>query len=173
MTSGLRTFNVLFLCLHNSARSILAEALLNRLGAGRFEAYSAGYAPTLMLSPYALDLLTQIHCNTARLAPKQMARVLGDNDPGFDFIFRLSPDRRGGIRHSQFKGNPVVIDWHLPDPADVTGAPAQVAAAYEDLFSVLAARLDAFANLPVSALESPHIAARLERMGGDAFRLAS
>jgi len=173
MTTGFRTFNVLFLCLHNSARSILAEALLNRLGAGRFEAYSAGYAPALMLSPHALNLLTRINVNTGRLTPKPMMAVLGERDPGFDFIFRLCPDRRGGHRPNQFKGKPVVIDWHLPDPADATGSPAQVAAAYADLFSVLAARLDAIANLSVAALESPHIAARLERMGDDGFRLAS
>ena len=173
MTTGFRTFSVLFLCLHNSARSILAEALLNRLGAGRFEAMSAGYAPAMMLSPHALNLLARINYNTGRLTPKPMASVLGDRDPGFDFIFRLSPDRRTGHRPAQFKGNPVIIDWHLPDPADATGSPDQIIAAYADLFNVLAARLDALANLPVSALESPHIAARLERMGGEPLRLAS
>lgn len=173
MSNGFRTFSVLFLCLHNSARSILAEALLNRLGAGRFEAMSAGYAPAMMLSPHALGLLTRINYNTGRLMPKPMSSVLGERDPGFDFIFRLSPDLRGGPRPAQFKGKPVIIEWHLADPADTTGSPDRVAAAYADLFNVLAARLDALANLPVSALESPHIAARLERMGDEPLRLAS
>ena len=173
MTTGFRAFNVLFLCAHNSARSILAEALLNRLGAGRFEAFSAGFDPVPAISPYALALLHKINYNVTKLGTKPMTAVLGDNDPGFDFIIRLSPDRRGGNRPSQFKGQPVVVDWHVPDPCDVMGSSGTIAAAYADVFSVLAARLDALANLSVAALESPNIGLRLDRMGEEPLRLAS
>ena len=168
---------MLFLCAHNSARSILAEALLNRLGAGRFEAISAGFSPADEISPYAISLLEKINYRPDRLSPKSIASTLGDKDPGFDFIIRLSPDRRGGPRPTQFKGKPVIIDWYLPDPCDAVsrfgGSPAAITAAYADLFSFLAARLDTFANLSVEALESPHIQARLDRMGEEPLRLAS
>ncbi|ESQ76000.1 arsenate reductase ArsC [Asticcacaulis sp. AC402] len=172
-TSGLRTFNVLFLCTHNSARSILAEALLNRLGAGRFEAWSAGYNPVAAISPYALALLHKINYNASRLATKPITAIMGKHDPAFDFVIRLSPDRRGSSRTPQFKDNPVIVDWHLPDPCDVMGSSATIAAAYADVFDVLAGRIDVLANLSVAALESEGIGLRLERMGENHLRLAS
>ncbi len=173
MTAGFRTYNVLFLDMHNSARSILAEALLNRLGAGRFEAWSAGYDPSPSVNAHALNLLHRINYNTGRLAPKPITAVMDHNDPAFDFIIRLCPDRRGGVRPPQFSGHPVIVDWHLPDPNDATGVGGAVAAAFADLFSVLAGRLDALANLSEAALDSATIRARLERMGEDQLRLAS
>ncbi|MEI9904052.1 MAG: arsenate reductase ArsC [Asticcacaulis sp.] len=173
MTVSFRTYNVLFLCMHNSARSILAEALLNRLGAGRFEAWSAGYDPVPAISPYALALLAKINYNTGRLATKPITAVMGKHDPAFDFIIRLCPDRRGGQRAPQFRGDPVMIDWHMPDPCDVMGSSATIVAAYADVFSVLAGRIDALANLPEALLDSASIRGRLERMGEDQLRLAS
>ncbi len=173
MATAFRTFNVLFLCTHNSARSILAEALLNRLGAGRFEAWSAGYDPVPAISPYALALLHKINYKPERLATKPIAAVMGKHDPAFDFIIRLSPDRRGSPRAPQFKGHPILVDWHLPDPCDVMGSSATIAAAYADVFSVLASRIDILANLSVACLESGMIGGRLERMGEEPLRLAS
>jgi len=171
MTTGLRTFKVLFLCADNSARSILAEALLNRLGAGRFQAFSAGYSVAEAVDPYAAALLDKINYNPDRVHAKQMMAVMGDNDPGFDFIFRLSPDRRGSGRLPQFTGAPVIADWHMPDPADVSAV--AMAAAYADVFNHLAARIDALANLPEDCLAGPQIQARLDRMGEDGPRLAA
>ncbi len=173
MTTGLRTFNVLFLCADNSVRSILAEALLNRLGAGRFQAYSAGYAVANAVSPHALALLEKINYNSDRVCAKQMVAVMDDADPGFDFIIRLSPDRRGSSRMPQFTGAPVVVDWHLPDPADISGAAGAVATACADIFNHLAARIDALANLSEACLTGPHIQARLDRMGEDGVKLAA
>ncbi len=170
--AGFRTYNVLFLDMHNAARSILAEALLNRLGAGRFEAWSAGYDPSPAIHPHALGLLHRINYNTGRLTTKPVSAVMGKHDPAFDFIIRLCPDRRGTPRAPQFRGDPVVIDWHLPDPDDATGM-AGSAAAFADLFSLLAGRIDALANLPAEALGAASIRARLERMGEDQLRLAS
>ena len=172
-TSGLRTFNVLFLCTHNSARSILAEALLNRLGAGRFEAWSAGYDPVPAISPYALALLHKINYNSTRLATKPITAVMGKYDPAFDFVIRLCPDRRGSSRNPQFKGSPILVDWYLPDPCDVMGSSATIAAAYADVFNILAGRIDVLANLSVANLQSDTIGARLDRMGEEHLRLAS
>jgi arsenate reductase len=170
MTTGLRTFNVLFLCADNSARSILAEALLNRLGAGRFQAFSAGYGVAEAVSPHALALLEKINYNPDRVCAKQMIAVMDAADPGFDFIIRLSPDRRGSARMPQFSGVPVIVDWHMPDPADVSGA---AATAYADIFNHLAARIDALANLSEACLTGPQIQGRLDRMGEDSVRLAA
>lgn len=170
MTTGLRTFNVLFLCADNSARSILAEALLNRLGAGRFQAYSAGYGVAGAVSPHALALLEKINYNSDRVHAKQMAAVMDDADPGFDFIIRLSPDRRGSARMPQFSGMPIIVDWHMPDPADISGAAATACA---DIFNLLAARIDVLANLSEACLTGPQIQARLDRMGEDSVRLAA
>lgn len=173
MTTGLRTFNVLFLCADNSARSILAEALLNRLGAGRFQAFSAGYSVAEAVSPHALALLDKINYNADRVCAKQMMAVMAENDPGFDFIIRLSPDRRGSGRLPQFTGAPVIVDWHMPDPADVIGSSGAIATAYADIFNHLAARIDTMANLTEACLTSPQIQARLDRMGEDGVRLAA
>ena len=173
MTTGLRTFNVLFLCADNSARSILAEALLNRLGAGRFLAFSAGYSVAETVDPHALALLDKINYNTDRVAAKQMMAVMGEKDPGFDFIIRLSPDRRGSGRMPQFSGAPVIADWHMPDLADVSGASGAIATACADIFNHLAARIDALANLSEACLTGPQIQARLDRMGEDGLRLAA
>ena len=171
MTTGLRTFTVLFLCADNSARSILAEALLNRLGAGRFQAFSAGYSVAEAVDPYALALLDKINYNADRICAKQMIEVMAEKDPGFDFIIRLSPDRRGSGRMPQFTGAPVIADWHLPDPSDVSGSSGTIATAY--VFNHLAARIDALANLSEDCLTGPHIQARLDRMGEDGVRLAA
>jgi arsenate reductase len=173
MTTGLRTFNVLFLCADNSVRSILAEALLNRLGAGRFQAFSAGYGVAEAVNPYALALLEKINYNPDRVCAKQMVAVMDGADPGFDFIIRLSPDRRGSARMPQFSGAPVVVDWHMPDPADVSGSSGTMATACADIFNHLAARIDTLANLSEACLTGPQIQGRLDRMGEDSVRLAA
>jgi len=172
MTTALRTFKVLFLCSDNSARSILAEALLNRLGAGRFEVASAGYAAAETVNPHAQSLLQKINYGTD-LHTKPMTEVMGEGDPGYDFIIRLSPDRRGSARMPQFRGVPVVTDWNMPDPADVLGASGAVATAFADIFNHLAARIDVLANLSADYLTGPHIQARLDRMGEESVRLAA
>ncbi len=173
MVMEFRTYKVLFLDMHNAARSILAEALMNRLGAGRFEAWSAGYDPAPAISPHATSLLQRINYNTGRLATKPIAAVMGKHDPAFDFIIRLCPDRRGTPRGPQFRGEPMIVDWHMPDPCDACGSASMVTAAFSDLFSVLAGRIDALANLPESVLCGAQVRHRLERMGEDGLRLAS
>ncbi len=171
MTTDFRTYNVLFVSQRNAARSILAEALLNRLGAGRFEAWSAGYRPAAAISPHALSLLGRIGYNTGRLSTKALTAVTGDQDPGFDFIIRLSPERRSAARQPVFKGKPTIIDWPLDDPRG--GGVAAAGSAHATLFSTLAGRIERFANLSDAALMGGDIHARLERMAWDNLKLAS
>jgi arsenate reductase len=173
MQSEFRLFNVLFVSQRNSARSILAEALLNRLGAGRFEAFSAGYDPAAHLSPYVMGLLHRINYHTGKLATKPLEVMSGRYAPHFDFIIRLAPGVPVSGQWPTFKGKPLTVDWFLPDPREQLHAPALIAHAYSDLFDCLAGRIDSLTNLAVSQLNDDAIGARLEKLGEGPVRLAS
>ncbi len=173
LNAPFKTFKVLFLGADNSARSILAEALLNRLGAGRFEAYSAGFKPVSAISPFAYALLNSIHYKVDTLYCKSYDTFIGENSPEFDFIFRMTSDIPSHGRWPDFKGDPMVVDWFLPDPGEVMGSSAMIAAAYADVFGRLANRIDVFCQLPLDSLSRMALNARLERMGEEPFRLAS
>lgn len=173
MQSEFRLFNVLFISQRNSARSILAEALLNRLGAGRFEAFSAGYDPVENLSPYVLGLLHRINYNTGRLATKPVEVMMGRYAPRLDFVIRLAPGMPSGGEWPAFKGAPLMVDWFLPDPREHLSAPALIANAYSDLFDCLIGRIHALSHLAVSQLSDDAIGVRLERLGEAPVRLAS
>jgi len=165
-------FRVLFLAERNSSRSILAEALLNRLGAGRFEAFSAGVTPAAAISPYAIALLHRINYNPRALEPKAIEAFAGEDAPPFDFIFRLS-HHMPSSRLSLFGGAPHIIDWFLPDPEDVIGSSAMIATAYADLFGALCSRIETLTQMSPDFLRSEAGAARLERMGETYIRLAA
>jgi arsenate reductase len=173
MQSEFRLFNVLFISQRNSARSILAEALLNRLGAGRFEAFSAGYDPSEHLSPYVLGLLHRINYNTGKLATKPVEVMCGRYAPKLDFVIRLAPGMPASGQWPALKGNPLVVDWFLPDPREHLSAPALIANAYSDLFDCLAGRVHSLAHLAASQLSDDAIGERLERLGEEPVRLAS
>ncbi len=173
MQSEFRLFNVLFVSQRNSARSILAEALLNRLGAGRFEAFSAGYDPAANLSPYVLGLLQRINYRTSQLATKPLEVMTSRYAPQFDFVIRLAPGVPSSGQWPAFKGRPLTVDWYLPDPREQLTTPAMIANAYSHLFDCLAGRIDSLTNLAVSQLNDDAIGARLERLGEGPVRLAS
>lgn len=171
---GFQSFKVLFLCEHNSARSIMAEALLNRLGTGRFEAYSAGIAPTASVSPYVMSVLQKINYTLSSLSPKPVETMTADDAPVFDFIFRLSHHLLTDGHWPDFKGDPMVIEWFLPDPSDLSDSKIRIAEAYADMFARLSSRLDTLACMSVDALNNAlNLRSRLERMGEETFRLAS
>jgi arsenate reductase len=171
---GFQSFKVLFLCEHNSARSIMAEALLNRLGAGRFEAYSAGIAPAPSVSPYVMSVLQKINYTLSKLSPKPVEAMLTDDAPVFDFVFRLSHHLPADGHWPDFKGAPMVIDWFLPDPSDLSDSKSVVAQAYGDMFARLSSRIDTLSQMSDEALKQfMPLRGRLERMGEEAFRLAS
>lgn len=165
--------NVLFVCRQNSARSILAEALLNRLGAGRFDACSAGYDPASAISPYVIGLLHRINYNTGLLATKPVEAMISKHVPAFDFIIRLAPGTPAGGHWPRFRNVPFLIDWFLPDPCETYEAKALVAVAYEEMFTLLAERIETLANIPGDELHDARIRGRLERLGETPLRLAS
>lgn len=173
MQSEFRLFNVLFVSQRNSARSILAEALLNRLGAGRFEAMSAGYDPAAHLSPYVLGLLHRINYNTGKLATKPVEVMTGRYAPHLDFVIRLAPGVPAAGQWPAFRGDPIMVDWILPDPREHLNAPALIATAYAELFDCLAGRIDSLARLTPGQLRDDAMATRLERLGEGPVRIAS
>ncbi|MFT4089909.1 MAG: arsenate reductase ArsC [Asticcacaulis sp.] len=159
-----RRFKVLFLSEQNASRSVLAEALLNRLGGGRFEAWSAGINPAETLSPYAADLLRKMRYDVKTLSCKTLSAFTGEQAPRLDFVFRLSAHICAEPL-PPFIGRPMVVDWPLADPDDTDGPPAEVAAAYASLFANLTNRIGIFVSLPTSSLESMAVRARLDLMG--------
>jgi arsenate reductase (thioredoxin) len=167
------SFNVLFICAHNSARSILAEALLNRLGAGRFHAVSAGIDPVPAISPYALALLHKINYHTGDLKTKGLAYVTGEHAPMYNLVIRLSPDLPPCGRLPEFEGHPVIVDWFMGNPCEVMGSTAVVATAYADVFNTLANRIDNLSRMSDITLYGHHLQPILERMGEPYLRLAS
>ncbi|MEM9963732.1 MAG: arsenate reductase ArsC [Asticcacaulis sp.] len=166
-----RQFKVLFLSEHNASRSVLAEALLNRLGVGRFEAWSAGVNPAETLSPYAVDLLKKMRYDVKTLTPKTLDMFTGEQAPRLDFVFRLS-STVSVTTLPPFIGKPMTVDWPLPDPDATEGPPAEIAAAYASLFANLTNRIGIFVSLPTSGLESMAVRARLDRMGDHDLDLA-
>ena len=143
-------YNVLFLCTGNSARSIMAEAILNKLGAGRFRAYSAGSHPRGSVHPVALVLLQSLGYNTRELRSKSW-RTLADA-PQFDFIFTVCDNAAAEVC-PVWPGHPVTAHWGVADPAEVTGTPAVVAHAFNDAYRMLHQRIATLTSLPLRTLD--------------------
>jgi len=162
-----RPFNVLFLCTGNSARSILAECILNRVGAGKFRAYSAGSTPAGRVNPHALDLLKKLNYATEGLRSKpwdEFSRATNPDAPDLDFVFTVCDNAAGEVCPI-WPSLPMTAHWGLPDPAAATGFPAEVALAFADAYRMLSNRITIFANLPVSALDRLSLQKRLDEIG--------
>ena len=163
-----RPFNVLFLCTGNSARSILAEAILNRLGEGRFKAFSAGSQPRGAVHQEARRLLEQLGYDTASLRSKSWGEFAKPGAPPLDFIFTVC-DNAAGEACPLWPGKPATSHWGIPDPAEATGSDAEIAVAFNDAYRMLYNRIAAFAALPIASLDSASLQTRLKdigRMGG-------
>lgn len=145
-------FNVLFLCTGNSARSILAEALLNQLGKGQFRAYSAGSRPTGTVHPLALEVLTHAGVETAGLRSKSWDEFAGTDAPQMDLVITVC-DNAAGEACPFWPGQPASAHWGYPDPAAVTGDDAAKRAAFEHTLRELAQRFELFLNLPAEKLD--------------------
>jgi protein-tyrosine-phosphatase len=156
--------NVLFLCTGNSARSIIAEAILNDLGRGRFRAFSAGSHPTGKVNPYALDLLTREGLPVAGLRSKAWDEFAHPAAPQIDFIFTVCDNAAGEVCPI-WPGRPLTAHWGIEDPAAVTGTNAQRRQAFELTFGRLRSRIAAFVSLPVAALEHGAIQQQLADIG--------
>jgi arsenate reductase (thioredoxin) len=140
-------YNVLFICTGNSARSIMAEAILGREGKGRFKAYSAGSHPAGQVNPHAASLLANLGYDVSTFRSKSWDEFSGADAPEMDFIFTVCDDAAGEAC-PVWAGHPVTAHWGVPDPAAVEGTPAGVQLAFDDAYRMLERRIGLFVNLP-------------------------
>ena len=157
-------FNVLFLCTGNSARSIMAEALLNRIGGPRFRAFSAGSFPAGAVNPYALEILERHGHDTGHLRSKDWIEYADPDAPAMHFMFTLC-DRAAGESCPIWSGRPASAHWSFSDPAAVEGGEADVRAAFADTYRAIERRLEAFASLPLESLAGSELTRRLDAIG--------
>lgn len=155
---------MLFLCTGNSARSILAEALLNRWGQDRFRAFSAGSHPSGTVNPYALTLLQQIGIPPENARSKSWDEFAGPAAPEMDFIFTVC-DSAAGETCPYWPGHPMTAHWGVPDPAAVGGNTTDKERAFWSAFRTLEARIKLFACLPIAKLEGMTLRQRLAEIG--------
>lgn len=157
-------YNVLFLCTGNSARSILAEALLNSKGKGRFTAYSAGSHPSGAPRTEALAQLNSAGISIAGLRSKSWDEFSGPGAPRMDFVFTVC-DNAANEQCPYWPGQPMTAHWGIPDPAAVKGTPEEIARAFRDAFVVLDRRIGLFLSLPFGTLEKLAIQDEIKRIG--------
>ncbi|MGB6686564.1 MAG: arsenate reductase ArsC [Terracidiphilus sp.] len=157
-------YNVLFLCTGNSARSILAEAILNSKGKGTFAAFSAGSHPSGTVRPEALRQLELAGLSTEGLRSKSWGEFSGPDAPKMDFVFTVC-DNAAREACPFWPGQPMTAHWGVPDPAAVEGSPEEIERAYRDAFSILDRRIGLFLSLPLSTLEQFTIQRELDRIG--------
>jgi arsenate reductase (thioredoxin) len=158
------TYNVLFLCTGNSARSILGEAIVNRVGAGKFRGYSAGSHPKGVVNPNALRLLQQLNHDISTLRSKSWEEFAAPDAPVMDFIFTVCDDAAGEVCPI-WPGQPLSAHWGQPDPAAVVGKEAEIAAAFADAYRMLSNRITAFVNLPIASLDRLKLKRQLDAIG--------
>ena len=159
-----RVFNVLFLCTGNSARSIMAECILNRWGQGRFKAYSAGSHPTGKVNAYALELLKNQNYPTAELRSKSWGEFAGRDALKLDFVFTVCDDAANEVC-PVWPGQPMSAHWGVPDPARVEGSEAVKRAAFADTMRMLTQRISIFTSLPLASLDKLSLQKRLDEIG--------
>ncbi|MEC9265367.1 MAG: arsenate reductase ArsC [Pseudomonadota bacterium] len=162
-----KIFNVLFLCRGNSARSIMAEAILEREGTGRFKAYSAGSHPRGEVHPYAADLLQKFNHPVDRLRSKNWDEFSSDDAPKMDFVFTVC-DQTANEVCPTWPGKPMTAHWGCTDPVAVEGTEAEIRAGFAGVYGQLANRISVFVNLPLAALDRLSLQRRLDEMGGKA-----
>jgi arsenate reductase len=161
---GRKPFNVLFLCTGNSARSIIAEVTLNRVGQGRFRAFSAGSQPKGQVHPYVLDLLKKLNFDVTPLRSKSWKEFSGPDAPQLDFVFTVCDD---AARETcpVWPGQPMTAHWGVPDPAAATGTEAEVRLAFADTLRMLTNRINIFVSLPLRSLDQLSLQRQLDAIG--------
>lgn len=157
-------YNVLFLCTGNSARSIMAEAILNRAGQGRFRAFSAGSHPKGQVHPYTLDLLKKLHYDVSGARSKSWKEFEGPDAPELDFVFTVCDDAAAEVC-PVWPGQPMTAHWGVPDPAAANGKEAEVRFAFADALRMLTNRISIFVSLPLKSLDQLTLKKRLEEIG--------
>ena len=157
-------YNILFLSVRNSARSIMAECIMNRLGAGKFRAFSAGSHPRGFIEPAVLNLLEKANHSTQELRSKSWDEFAAPNAPDLDFVFTVCDNAAGEVCPT-WPGQPMTAHWGLPDPASFQGAEAEKAAFCADIFRMLSLRVGIFCALPIRSLDSLSLQKRLDEIG--------
>jgi protein-tyrosine-phosphatase len=160
-----RAFNVLFLCTGNSARSILAQAILNDLGKGRFRGFSAGSHPAGKVNPYAIEVLERRHLDTSGLRSKSWDEFAAAGAPHLDFVFTVCDNAAGEVCPI-WPGKPMTAHWGIADPAAVEGSDEQKRKAFAAAFKLLHRRISLFASLPLEKLDALAIKREVDAIGG-------
>ena len=156
--------NVLFLCTSNSARSILAEAILNEVGQGRFRGFSAGSQPAGLVNPVALELLQRNRIGTDGLRSKDWNEFAEPNAPHLDFVFTVC-DKAAGEVCPVWPGQPMTAHWGVEDPAAVQGDEDAVNKAFKDAFILMSRRISLFLSLPIDKLDKLSLQKELVHIG--------
>jgi protein-tyrosine-phosphatase len=159
-----RSYNVLFLCTGNSARSIIAEAILNREGRGKFRAFSAGSHPKGAVNPHTIRLLQRLNHDTSALRSKSWEEFAQPSAPKLDFVFTVCDDA-AGESCPVWPGQPMTAHWGIPDPAAALGTDAEIAVAFNDAYRMLNQRIGIFVALPMQSLDTLTLRARLRDIG--------
>jgi arsenate reductase (thioredoxin) len=159
-----KPFNVLFLCTGNSARSIMAEAILGREGRGHFRAFSAGSQPKGQVHSYALDLLRRMNFDVSDLRSKSWTEFAQPGAPELDFVFTVC-DNAAQEACPVWPGQPMTAHWGVPDPAAATGKEAEIRLAFADTFRMLNNRISIFISLPIRSLDRLALQSRLDAIG--------
>jgi len=162
--NGQRTYNVLFLCTGNSARSILAESLLNRLGKGKFRAFSAGSFPKGQVHPLALELLKRTNLPAEGFRSKSWDEFASPGAPPIDFIFTVCDNAAGEVC-PVWPGKPMKAHWGVADPAAADGTEAEKAFAFRKALKELETRIKLFISLPIDSLDRMTLQAKLRDIG--------
>jgi len=157
-------FNVLFLCTGNSARSIMAEAILNKLGQGKFHACSAGSQPKGKLNPHTIELLQSLGYDTSGFRSKSWDEFAKPGAPVLDFVFTVC-DNAAGETCPLWPGQPMTAHWGIPDPAEAKGSPAEIALAFQDAYRMLFQRIGVFTALPLRSLDQLTLQKKLREIG--------
>jgi protein-tyrosine-phosphatase len=157
-------FNVLFLCTGNSARSILAEAILNKAGHGKFVAFSAGSQPKGQVNPNTIQLLKSLSYDTSGFRSKSWAEFAKPGAPPLDFVFTVC-DNVAGETCPVWPGQPMTAHWGIPDPAEARGSQAEISLAFKNAYRMLAQRIGMFTALPIRSLDKLSLQQRLREIG--------
>ena len=157
-------FNVLFLCTGNSARSIMAEAILDRIGGATFRAHSAGSQPKGRVNPHTIELLQGLGYDTGRFRSKSWTEFARPGAPVLDFVFTVC-DNAASETCPVWPGQPMTVHWGVPDPAEATGSAAEIALAFRDAYRMLHQRIAVFTALPIRSLDALSLQERLRDIG--------
>lgn len=165
MTTGAtKAYNVLFLCTHNSARSVLAECIIGRVGMGRFKGYSAGSQPRGQVHPYALDLLRKLNYDVSGLRSKSWNEFAAPGAPKLDFVFTVCDDAANETC-PVWPGQPMTAHWGVPDPSRAEGSEAERRLAFANTYRMLNQRIEIFVSLPIASLDKMTLQKRLTDIG--------